>query len=217
MLAKTLKLAMTTIVGGALSLTSLGADAPVPPLNRPVSVSLQNGSLAEYLLAIFKSGHLSGGIAVINDRCEDASDQFPEFNGNVKGAFEKLATMGHQVHWLQAGDNLVVNNTKSPPSLLKVVVHEFRFSRNEPLSKATSDLLDTPEASAKIKELQLKAYGPELGFAQMHRPGTPQDTVTLSDTTVLDALNKIAAGHAVWLYKESRCGENVISLNWPVK
>jgi hypothetical protein len=217
MLRTTSKLVATSVVIMFLSLSGLGADAPAPLLKRAVSLSAENRSLSDYLLAVFRNAGISGGIAIVNDRCVDVSEQFPEFKGNVQDALEKLASTGHQLRWFQAGESLVVLNTPSAPPMLRVVVREFRFSRKEALTKASSDLFDTPEASNQVRALHLDEYGPEMGFARLRQPSTPPDIVSLTNTTVLDALNKIADGHAVWLYKESRCERNVMSLNWPVR
>gem|GEM_PF-6208457 len=35
--------------------------------------------------------------------------------------------------------------------------------------------------------------------------------------TVVEALISIAGNRGVWLYKESRCEKNVMSLSWPVR
>ncbi len=190
---------------------------PKSPLKRPVSVAAEETPLSNYLLTVFRGAVISGGIAIVNDGCEQASEKFPEFRGNVQDALEKLASTGHQLSWFQTGDGLVVHNGPSVPPLLRSVVREFQFSRKEPMNKASSALFDAPEVSDQLRALHLIVYGPELGFAQLPQPSTPQDIVTLTNTTVLDALNKIAGGRAVWLYKESNCERNVMSLSWPIR
>lgn len=205
------------IVAALTCARSFAADEATSPLRRPVAVSARNGSLSDYLLALFRSAGASGGLAIVNNQCLEVRAAFPEFKGTVQDALENLSSAGHELHWSLAGDGLVVYNTPSTPPLLAVRVHEFRFSHNEPLTKASTGLFDAPEAREKAKELHLTEYGPELGFAQLRRPDTPQDIVVLTDATVLEALNRIAGNHAVWLYKESRCESNVISLNWPIR
>ena len=207
-------LSVVAIVWGALG---LGLDEAVPPLKRSVTIAAETGSLSNYLQTIFSSAGISGGIAIVNNQCEDRTENFPEFRGTVQGAFERLATTGHQLHWFDAGGSVVVQNTPAPPLLLKVKVREFQFSRKEPLTKVSSALLDAPEARKQIKELRLVERGPELGFARPQEPTTPQDIVTLTDTSVLDALNAIAGHQAVWLYKESACSRHEVSLNWVVR
>jgi hypothetical protein len=151
MLKETSKLVLVSVVTVFLGVPSLGADAAAPPLKRPVSVSAENESLSDYVLAAFTSAGISGGIAIVNDRCVDASEQFPEFKGSAQDALEKLASTGHQLRWFQAGESLVVHNTPSAPPLLKVVVREFHFSRKEALTKASSDLFDAAEARDQVR------------------------------------------------------------------
>jgi hypothetical protein len=191
--------------------------AKTPLLNRRVSISTESSSVTQYLLTLFNKAGIHGGVAIVNEQCQEAVEQFPEFEGDLRGALEKLASTGHDLHWLEVGDSLVVHNTPSPPPILMVVVRQFQFSRKEALTKSSSNLLDAPEVSAKVQSLHLVERGPELGFAQLQQPTTPQDIVTLTNTTVIDALNNMAGNHAVWLYKESRCERNIMSLNWPVR
>lgn len=193
------------------------ADGPPLPLERPVSVAGGNGPLSEYLIAIFKSAGIFGGVAIVNDKCEDLSGRYPEFKGTVQGALEKLTSTGYPIRWLQTDGVLVVRNTPSLPPLLASAVQEFRFSRKESLARLSSALLDSPGARKTATDFQLVEYGPELGFAQTGQPTTPSDIVTLTNTTVLDALNKIGSNRGVWLYKESRCGRNLMSVNWPIR
>jgi hypothetical protein len=101
--------------------------------------------------------------------------------------------------------------------LLTVAVREFHFSRKQALAKSSADLLDVPEVSDKARSLHLVEYGPDLGFAGPRQPETPQDIVTLNNATVVEALSSIAGNHGVWLYRESRCEKNLMSLNWPVR
>jgi len=135
----------------------------------------------------------------------------------VEGALQKLSSSGHRIDWSQSSGHLVIRDTPSTPSVLKVLVREFRFSAKEPLTKASSNLLGTAEAQHEIQALHLVEYGPELGFAQVQQPNTPQDIITLSNVTVLDALNAIAGTRAVWLYKQSSCTRSLVSLNWPIR
>jgi hypothetical protein len=212
------RLCTGSIIVGLLILPTFGADhARVPPLKKPVSIPADSASISQYLVVLFQNAGIHGGIAVVNQRCEETPEAMPEFKGDVQGALEKLVSTGHEVHWSQVGDSLVVHNMPSPPTLLTVVVHEFRFSRKEPLTKSSSGLLDTPEVSDKVRSLRLVERGPEFGFAAFPQLSTAQDMVTLTDKTVLDALNSIAGNHAVWLYKESWCDKNVMSVNWPVR
>jgi len=213
----TASLALTGAVIGFLGLPTAGTEAAVPPLKRHLSIPARGGSLSDYLLAIFTSAGIRGGIALVYDQCAESSEQFPEFTGSVQEALDKLTSTGHHLVWSQAGESLVVYNTPSAPPLLKVVVRKFQFSRKEPLTKASSDLFDAPETRAEGKALHLVEYGPEVGFAQLRQPTSQQDMVTLTNTTVLDALNNIAGNHAIWLYKESRCEKNIMSVNWPVQ
>jgi hypothetical protein len=221
MLRTTSRLALGGVIAVLLSLPSLRADVFVPPLERPVTVFSYSGSLPDYLLGVFRIGGIPGGIAIVNDRCEDILvQQLPEINGTVQEALEKVASTGHQLHWLQDGERLVVYNTPSAPRVLATVVRKFKFSRQDPLTLASSTLFDTPEARDQVKALHLIEYGPELGFAQLPPPRTRRDVVSLANTTVLNALNQIAGDHAVWLYNESTCEKGkkgVMSLNWPTR
>jgi hypothetical protein len=216
MLRVAYKLILVSTLVPFLGMPCVCAEVP-SPLGRPVSVSAMNSSLSDYLLAILRSAGVSGGIAIVNDSCEGASEQFPEFKGNVQDALERLAAAGHHIAWSRAGGSLVIHNTTSVPTMLRVMVREFKFSRKESLAKASSTLLDTPEARDEAKALRLIEYGPELGFAKLQQPSMPSDIATFANITVLDALNEIAGGHAVWLYKESRCERNIMSLSWPVR
>jgi hypothetical protein len=169
---------------------------------------------------VFRSSGVFGGIAIVNDRCENVQEQLPTFTGTVQAAIEMASHTSHQLHWFLDGEGLVVFNTPSAPSLLNTTVRQFRFSRKEALTKSSSDLFDTPETRDRVKALHLIEYQGELGFAQLQQPTTPQDVVVLANTTVLEALEKMANNHAVWLYKESTCekGEKgVMSLNWPIR
>jgi hypothetical protein len=135
--------------------------------------------------------------------------QLPEFEGIVQEALENLASVGHRVHWVEEGEGLVVYNTPSVPPVLGTVVREFQFSRKDPLTMFSSTLFDAPESRDQVKALHLIEYGPELGFAQLQQPSTPEDIVSLANTTVLNALNQIAGNRAVCLYNESTCEKRI--------
>jgi hypothetical protein len=149
------KLSFVIFVAVSLSLPTFGADGPAPVLQRPVVVSLESDSLSEYLLAVFRSSGVFGGIAIVNDRCENVQEQLPTFKGTVQAALEMASHTGHQLHWLLDGEGLVVFNTPSAPSLLSTTVRQFRFSRKEALTKSSSDLFDIPETKDRAKALHL--------------------------------------------------------------
>lgn len=202
----------------ALLVRPVFAQDPSPTLvKKTVTIQAQTASLSEYLLTVFRGANIRGGISVVSEHCPEAAEEMPEFSGEVEGVLKRLVSTGHPLQWFQMGDNLIVLNTPSPPPILTVEVREFRFSRKEPLTKSASGLFDTPEVAATVRDLGLVEYGPELGFAALHQPGTPANMVVLRNTKVLDALNGIGGGDAVWLYKESKCQRNVFSLNWPIR
>jgi len=188
-----------------------------PVLRRHVSTPSESTSIDQHVLTLFNSASVHGGIAIVSDQCREPLEQFPEFDGDLEEALQRLASTGHHLHWLQVGDGLVLYNTPSPPALLTVAVRDFHFSRKQALARSSASLFGTPEVSDKARSLHLVEYGPNLGFAQPLQAETPQDMVTLSNATVVEALNSIAGDHGVWLYKESRCDVNVMSLNWPVR
>ena len=188
-----------------------------PVLRRHVSTPSESTSIDQHVLTLFNSASVHGGIAIVSDQCREPLEQFPEFDGDLEEALQRLASTGHHLHWLQVGDGLVLYNTASPPALLTVAVRDFHFSRKQALAKSSASLFGTPEVSDKARSLHLVEYGPNLGFAQPLQAETPQDMVTLSNATVVEVLNSIAGNHGVWLYKESRCEANVMSLNWPVR
>jgi hypothetical protein len=216
------RVALRVVLASALTLAAglpaLGADAPGPPLGRNVSVPAEKTSLSDLLLTVFRNAGISGGIVIVNDGCAETREQFPELRGNVQEVLERLASSaGHRLRWFLVGNSFVVDSSLSPPPLLRTVVRRFEFSRKEPITKSSSALLDAPEVTDQLKALKLVVYGPELGFARLRQPNTPQDIVNLTNTTVLDALNKIADGRAAWLYTESRCERKVMSLSWPIR
>lgn len=189
-------------------------------LTRSVSLPAEYASISEHLVTIFKSAAISGGIALVNNDCTpEAKEHFSEFKGSVHDALATLVPLngGHQLHWREGAGTLVIYNSSGPPPLLTVIVAEFRFSRKEPLSKTSSALLDIPEVANEASKLNIIEYGPELGFAQLPARTTAADTVTVTNVSVLDILNKIAMPHAVWLYKQSQCERNIVSLNWPIR
>ena len=174
MLRTTSRLALGSVVAVLLSLPSLGADGLAPPLKRPVTVVSYSGSLSDYLVGVFRSSGIPGGIAIVNDGCEDILIQkLPDVKGSVQEALEIVVSTGHQLHWFEDGERLVVYNTPFAPSVLGTVVREFKFSRQDALTLASSTLFDKPEARDQAKALHLPEYGPELGFAQLPPPMTP--------------------------------------------
>jgi hypothetical protein len=211
------KIMLAEVVALLLGFPALRAQEVSDALKRPVSVPEEYSPLSDHLLMLFKSAGVSGGIAIVNEQCGDASGRFPQFKGSLQGALESLVSGGYHVQWRETEGILFVGNTPLPPQLLETYVNEFRFSRKDSLVKASSTLLDEPEAREALRSLRLTEYGPELGFAQPRQPDGPGDSVYLTNATVLSALNKIGGGHSVWLYKESKCERNIVSLNWPVR
>lgn len=211
------KIVLAEVVALLLGLPGLRAQEVLEALKRPVLAPEEYSPLSDHLLMLFKNAGVSGGIAIVNDQCSDTSGRFPQFKGNLQGALESLVSAGYPVRWRETEGIVFVGNTLFPPRLLETSVHEFKFSRKDSLIKASSALLDAPETREALRSLRLVEYGPELGFAQPRQPDNAGDFVYLANTTVLSALNKIGGKHSVWLYKESRCERNVISLNWPVR
>ena len=163
------------------------------------------------------SSHSYGLSMVNHGKCEETPEHFPEFRGTVKAVLQRLSASGHVLDWNESGEHLVIRNTSSTPTVLKVLVREFRFSTNEPLTKASSNLLGRTEVQHEMQAARLVEYGPELGFAQVQKPSTPKDMITLSNVTVLEVLNTLAGARAVWLYKQSSCARSLVSLNWPIR
>lgn len=186
-------------------------------LSRDVSIPAESASIAQHVLHLLHSASVHGGIAIVNEQCREPLEQFPEFEGDLGQALQRLASTDHQLHWLQVADGLVVYSTPAPPPLLMVAMREFQFSRKQPLARSSANLFGAPEVSDKARSLHLVEYGANLGFAQPEQPETPQDIVTLTNVNVLEALTSIAGDHGIWLYKESRCETNLMSLNWPVR
>jgi hypothetical protein len=209
-------LIITGIAAGFV-LPAFASGGQPQPLRQSVALPAEQVPLSQYLLDIFKSAKIFGGVVITAEKCEEMPEEFPEFSGTVEGILKRLSANGHQLDWSQSGRHLVVRNTPSTPPVLKVQVHEFRFSAKEPLTKVSSNLFGTVEVQHETQALHLVEYGPELGFAQVHQPNTPEDMITLSNVTVLDALNAIAGSHAVWLYKQSSCARTLMSLNWPIR
>ncbi len=208
--------ALVSIVS-CLSSLAFGAPPVQKPLDSHVSVAPVNGTLSEYLIDLFKSASLAGGVAVVNENCAESSGTFPEFTGSMRGALESLVSLGYSVHWLELDGTLVVHSTTLLPPFLESPVQEFRFSRKDSLIAVSSALLDLPGPRETALKLHLVQYGPEIGFARLKHPTAPTDVVTLTNTTVLHALNSISGEHGVWLYKESKCDRRIMSLNWPLR
>jgi hypothetical protein len=208
---------LIVLIIGSLTLLASAGDANHSGLRRPVSVPAQRTPLSGYLLDVFRNAKLSGGIVIVADDCEEQPQMFPEFKGTVKEVLDRLASMDKRLNWSELGEQLVVRNTSSIPPVLKVTLHEFRFSRKDPLTRISSNLLGSPEVQDEIRTLHLVERGPEFGFAQFSAPSTEKDNIILKSTTVLDALNSAAGDRSVWFYRQSNCERNEISLNWPIR
>lgn len=155
-------------------------------LRRHLLTPAESATIAEHVLTLFTKASVHGGIAIVNGQCQEPSEEFPKFDGDLEEAMQRLASTGHEIHWLQLGEQLFVYNTPSPPALLTVAVREFHFSRKQALAKSSADLLDAPEVNDKARSLHLVEYGPDLGFAGPRQAETPQDIVALSNATVVD-------------------------------
>jgi hypothetical protein len=186
------------------------------PLEKPFIAPAEFVSIGQRVLTLFNRAGMHGGIAIVSEQCTEPTEQFPEFQGNIEGALQTLVRTGHELHWLQVNDGLIVYNTPGLPQLLTVTVREFRFSRKQALVTSSASLFNKPEVTETERSLHLVEYGPNLGFARPQERATIQDMVSLSDTTVMDALNRIADNHGVWFYRESRCQTNLVTLNWPI-
>jgi hypothetical protein len=184
-------------------------------LEKPVAAPAEFVSIGQRVLTLFSKAGIHGGIAMVSDQCPEPPEQFPEFQGNVEGALRTLVGTGHELHWLQVKGGLIVYNTSPLPQLLTVTVREFRFSRKQAPVTSSASLFDRPEVVEKKRNLHLVEYGPNLAFAHPQERTTTQDMVTLSDATVMDALNSIGGNHGIWFYRESRCQTNLVTLNWP--
>jgi hypothetical protein len=141
--------------------TALAQEAPKESaLKRHVSAPKESAPIAQHVLTLFSSAGVHGGIAIVSDQCREPLEEFPEFDGDLEEALQRLVSTGHHFHWLQVGDGLVLYNTASPPALLTVAVRDFHFSRKQALAKSSASLFGTPEVSDKARSLRLVEYGP---------------------------------------------------------
>jgi hypothetical protein len=126
------------------------------PLSRSVVLPATHASLSDYLVAVLRTAKVSGGIGVITEGCEETSERFPESSGTIQSLLNRLTTSGHHdLRWTQLGDHLVVWSGEAAPKILRVVVPDFRFSRKEPLVRASSDLFGSEAVRSEMQKLNM--------------------------------------------------------------
>jgi hypothetical protein len=67
----------------------------------------------------------------------------------ISNQLEIVVSTGHQLHWFEDGERLVVYNTPSAPSVLGTVVREFKFSRQDALTLASSTFKPSPRSCCR--------------------------------------------------------------------
>lgn len=110
--------------------------------------------------------------------------------------------------------------TQSVPELFKVKIRNVKLVFDNNLNLVIGTLLQKPEVTEKLKELNL---GECMQFGGLQSPPNhlPPTEMVFNDKTLQQILNEIVKkkrGRGVWAYREFHYnGEDIFTLDFPVK
>jgi hypothetical protein len=159
------------------------------------------------------AAHVPGGIGTITTCGVEQSHDLTPLGPTLRDALDSIVVADPQYRWYL--DQGVVNFAPSnnEPTLLDVVITNFKVERGKTQDDIVRELLALPEIGEGITRLQLSQGFTEIGIRSLARPGFSQGeenkgfALHLRNTTVREALNAVARAHgsAAWSYQEKRC------------
>jgi hypothetical protein len=139
----------------------------------------------------------------------------------LEEALSGLKKTNPQTSWHVAGAVLRVDLSSQVPSILSTRLPHIRLEDAENLVLSMGQLLQTAEVQLAARHSGAELVQPELGFTSLNKDplmnSTRSDPLELSDVSVEDFLNILAArhSHAIWEISEHSCGSrHTMRFSW---
>jgi hypothetical protein len=189
-------------------------------LKKKISLDFQTARPMDYVALLLRQSRMASGMEEYGADCSDDPEaRMPAFEGTLEEGLAHVRQLAPSLRWQVLKEGLVVVKGRTPsPSILDTKIDRFSFNVNDPPSKVTQVLLETPSVSRNIVDLGFAVGSPELGFAQAKT--CTETIVTLNDVTARAVLSAIAnSPHPrVWLFRQTSCaGRKTLTINWVVK
>jgi len=155
----------------------------------------------------------SGGVITVTHGCQMDAKRFHIPKGmRLPHALDELTASDGKHEWRMFNRAVVVFPTEGMPALLQTRIQEIQIQDKNNLTLAVNELLQAKPIRDEIAVLRLQLISPEIGFQQLTRgePKPEPQPFLLRDTSLFDALNRIATehGNAAWSYDEFDCKGN---------
>lgn len=187
-------------------------------------IELNNVSTVNAATRMLNAAQVPGGVITMTTCGPEERHDFTPLSPTLRDALNSIVIADPQYKWYLDHGTINLIRSSNEPTLLDVVIANFKVEPRKTQDDIVQELLAMPEVKEGVIRLGLSQGFTEIGIRSLARPGFGEEeskrfALHLQKTTIREVLNAVARAHgsAVWSFQEKRCnGQKEFSISFLV-